>query len=206
MEVLVVNVLKTPEHTVLVREFLEMRRQIFVSEMNWDLTVVNGWEFEQYDQLPLTSYVLAVKNGHVVGGARLLRCDTSYGTGTLKYTYMIKDAYLGAIDLPRGLCKMPPPSDDKSWELTRFVVDQSYPEAGRAILDTANDYLVELEATQCLFLGSPAFMRMARKYGYRPEPLGPVCGNKDGRFIAFSCPCERRQESHYLMSAMEARA
>lgn len=206
MEVVIANVLGSPEHTKRIHEFLLMRQRVFVDGMSWDLNVHDGLEFEQYDQFTHTYYVLAHAEGRLVGGARLLRCDTRFGTGIMQYTYMIRDAFLGHIDLPRGLCVEDPPTDEKTWELTRLVVDSSFPEAGRAILDASNDFLVGLGAERCLFLGSPAFMRMARMYGYRPSALGPVCGNKDGRFVAFECPCEPRVDVLREQSPVELRA
>lgn len=192
MNIKIVNIIENHEHTHLVGQFLEMRRQVFVGDMNWDLPVHGSYEFEQYDQFWQTYYVLAMDDNRLVGGARLLRCDTTFGSGVYKYSYMIRDAYLGLIDLPKALCSVDPPTDSNSWELTRFVADPEYPEAGREILDGVNDYLVTKKASRCLFLGSPVFMRMARIYGYQPSALGPVCGNKDGRFVAFECPCVDR--------------
>lgn len=189
MKILIANVMVSTAQTPYILEFFNMRRRVFVEQMQWNLMGHEEMEFEQYDNLGRTWYVLSIEDGKVTGGARLLRCDTSFGSGNRQYSYMIRDAYLGLIDLPRSLCTEPPPVDPQSWELTRFVVDKAHPKAGREILDAANDFLYGQGAAQCLFLGSPAFMRMARLYGYQPTPLGPICGNKDGRFVAFSCPC-----------------
>ena len=57
----------------------------------------------------------------------------------------------------------------------------------RAILDETVAFLQTKKAHKCLFLGPPAFMKMSKRYGYIIEPLGKITGNKDGRFLVFSC-------------------
>lgn len=60
--------------------------------------------------------------------------------------------------------------------------------AAASILDAANDYIRERGGKQCLFLGGPGFLRMARSYGYEPRALGGIVCNSSGRFLAFACP------------------
>ncbi|NAZ18112.1 hypothetical protein GT020_18980, partial [Glutamicibacter soli] len=104
------------------------------------------------------------------------------GHGSLQYSYMIRDACLGHLPgLPDNLCDELPPSDAQTWELTRMIVNG--PRAlTEHVLEEVNQFLLQQEATSCLFLGSPAFLRMARKLSWPARPLGPVCGNADGRF------------------------
>lgn len=75
---------------------------------NWDLTTYEGVEFEQYDTVGYASYVVTHEDGEVLAGCRLIRCD-SHVAG--RYSYMIKDAYDGVIDLPGTICATPPPND-----------------------------------------------------------------------------------------------
>ena len=169
----------------LVRDFLILRKEVFIDQMHWQLTHMEAMEFEQYDSMDAT-YVIAHVDDQVVGGARLLRTDRQVGMGKLRYSYMIRDAYLGHLPgIPADLCAEEPPLDDKVWELTRLAVRT--PRAGAAILDATNAYLRAQDAETCLFLGPPSFMRMARSMGYDPQPMGQITGNKDGRFLAFSC-------------------
>ena len=56
------------------------------------------------------------------------------------------------------------------------------------ILEAANDYHFEMGARGRLFLGPPAFLRMAERLGWTPEKLGNVVENRDGKFLAFACP------------------
>lgn len=166
----------------LVAGFLRARASTFVDGMKWELFVHDGLEFEQYDTFNST-YVIAHQDGNIVGGARLIRTTNQTGI----YTYMIRDAHYGNLSpIPSDLCYNDPPVDSKVWELTRFFVKPGYDVAG-TILQTANHHLKLKEAEKCLFLGSPAFMRIARAMKFKPEQLGPIASNHDGRFLAFAC-------------------
>lgn len=172
----------------LVAAFFEYRKKIFVDRMAWPLHNAEGIEFEQYDSFNDTVYVVAHRGAEVIGGARLKRTDAISCSGRVRYSYMIRDAHLGLLEgMPGDLCHEEPPVDDRCWELTRLA---SEPVLGLSerILDTANDYLFRIGARECLFLGPPAFMRMATKLGWTPKALGEIVGNKDGRFLAFACP------------------
>lgn len=172
----------------LVRAFLVLRRRVFIDRMDWSLQSHEDIEFEQYDTLGHATYVIAHEGDRVVSGARLLRCDASLGSGAISYSYMIRDAVRGIIDLPRDLCWEEPPTDATSWELTRLVSENASPITTRRVLDAANDYIRERGGKQCLFLGGPGFLRMARSYGYKPRALGSIVSNSSGRFLAFACP------------------
>lgn len=128
------------------------------------------------------TYVVAHRDGEVVGGARLMPTTRRLGV----YSYMIRDACRGLLEgMPRNLCDVVPPVRADVWELTRFAANEQG--VGEAILRVANDHLRSLDASACLFLGPPAFMRMAKKLGWAPHPLGGIRGNHDGRFLAFEC-------------------
>lgn len=49
-----------------------------------------------------------------------------------------------------------------------------------------NRFLIKEQADRCLFLGPPAFLRMAKGMGYVPARFGPTVKNDDGSFLAFS--------------------
>lgn len=188
-----VSVLHLPEDANrwnLVYDFLKLRRQIFIEKMKWQLMDSNGIEFEQYDIVGLASYVIAHNGSKVIAGARLIRCDTTVG----HYSYMIRDAYFSKIDLPADICDIEPPSDEKSWELTRLVSNDGNPVIAKAVLDVANDFIFENGGERCLFLGPPSFLRMARMYDYEPKKLGRITGDKSGKFLAFQCKIRDRPE------------
>jgi acyl homoserine lactone synthase len=170
----------------LVRSFLQLRKAVFIDEMEWPLYQYDEIEFEQYDTFQAV-YVVAHEGARVLGGARLIRTDWSLGTGKVRYSYMIRDACNGLLpDMPKALCFEPPPTDPKIWELTRLA---TIPGTGvaRDLLHATNRFLRQEGATRCLFLGPPAFLRMAKSMGYLPSKLGPTVKNDDGSFLAFSC-------------------
>lgn len=171
----------------LVTGFLRLRKAIFVDKMDWPLYHYEKIEFEQYDSFHAV-YIIAHNGDDVIGGARLIRTDRRLGTGTVKYSYMIRDAYEGLLPgMPTEICYDEPPSEKTTWELTRLAT-LPHTDVAEDILHSANDFLATRGANQCLFLGPPAFLRMARNMSYAPERLGPVVRNDDGSFLAFACP------------------
>lgn len=170
----------------LVTSFFKLRKQIFVDRMAWPLHHAEGIEFEQYDTFD-TVYVIAHRDGQAVGGARLKRTDTSFGAGKVVYSYMIRDAHLGLLPgMPTNLCHEDPPVDAGAWELTRFAA-LPLPGLAESILEAANTHLHAVGASECLFLGPPAFLRMAARLGWTPRPMGDLVSNDDGKFLAFAC-------------------
>lgn len=171
----------------LVTAYLKLRKEVFVDRLDWPLFYAEDLEFEQYDSFD-TTYIVACQGDEVVGGARLRRTDQRSAGGILRYSYMIRDAYLGLLPgLPNDLCFDMPPESDRVWELTRMVVNGPK-DITRKILETANEFLRDHDAASILFLGSPAFLRMARSWNWPAACLGPVTGNEDGRFQVFECP------------------
>ncbi|MGL4309001.1 MAG: acyl-homoserine-lactone synthase [Paracoccaceae bacterium] len=184
-----ISVLRAPEDLAkwnLVADFLRLRRQVFMEQMSWDLTVAGDMEYEQYDTFA-SIYVIAHEGGTVLGGARLIRTDNRSRDPQQRYSYMIRDAKLGLLPgLPTDLCDEEPPVDPAIWELTRFAAPGGVG-LGADILRHVNDFLKSQGGRSCLFLGPPAFMRMAKGMGFSPRPLGKIVGNRDGRFLAFEC-------------------
>lgn len=98
---LTLHVLTLPrdaERWNLVSDYLRLRKDVFIDQMNWSLHAHAAAEFEQYDHFG-TTYVIAedAGTGEVVGGARLLRTDqeSPSGSGRISYSYMIRDAHRG---------------------------------------------------------------------------------------------------------------
>lgn len=184
-----ISVVQMPDGTVdydLVVSFLELRKEIFVDQKDWPLYSYERLEFEQYDTFGAI-YIIAHEGRSAIGGARLVRTDHRIGTGVVEYSYMIRDAYMGLLPgMPPDLCFKVPPSDSSTWELTRLASLPSTNVAG-LILDRANEFLASKNAATCLFLGPPAFLRMAKTMNYEPRRLGPIVRNNDGAFLAFSC-------------------
>ena len=174
----------------LVNEYLKLRKEVFVDRLEWPLFHAEELEFEQYDSFD-TVYVIATHNGVTVGGARLRRANQVSGKGQLQYSYMIRDACLGILPgLPDNLCYEVPSMDTSMWEITRMVV-KGPREISRMILAKVNEFLSEEGAETVLFLGSPAFKRMANSLNWPVKQLGPVTGNDDGAFQVFECPVRK---------------
>lgn len=183
-----ISILRFPESASkwnLVGHYMALRREVFIERKDWSLWHSEDMEFEQYDTFD-TTYVVAHRGDQVIGGGRLRRTNQFTGNGIYAYSYMIRDAVHGMLPgLPTEMCYAEPPVDAAVWELTRFV---STGGAGVAteMLRTINEFLHSQKASSCLCLGTPAFLRMARRVGWSAEQMGPVCGNKDGRFLVFS--------------------
>lgn len=170
----------------LISEFQRLRKRIFVEDMGWEIPHDDDLETEEYD-CAQSVYLIAhdTKFGGVLGGARLLR--TTHVSIESATSYMIRDAYLGRLaGIPGTICENEPPQNENIWELTR-IISFGQTNLGPKILQAANDFLASQGADECLFLGSPAFMRMARSMGFQAKALGPIHSNEDGRFLAFSC-------------------
>lgn len=166
----------------MVRKFFEFRRGMFVERLGWNLRQYEHMEFEQYDSFD-TVYAVAHIDGNVVGGGRLRRTDQKNGI----YTYMIRDAVSGLLPgLPDNLLYDDAPVDTQIWELTRFGTNGE-PGVAVALLYEINSYLRSRGATGCLCLGTPAFLRMASRFAWKVDQMGPICSNEDGRFLVFRC-------------------
>ncbi|MEJ8563477.1 acyl-homoserine-lactone synthase [Yoonia sp. GPGPB17] len=170
--------------------YYRLRSDVFVGKLGWPLEVTGeNVESEQYDAAPIAHYVIAHDHQTVVGGARLVNCSLEFGHGRSAISYMIRDAFLGRISLPSEIwADGEPPTDDKTWELTRLVSVDKNPETTKNILGACNEYIKRMGAERCLFLTNPLLLKIGKRYGYDPIPRGPVLSNDDGRFLAFECP------------------
>ena len=169
----------------LVNQCLAERRRVFIEQKGWELNTCDDIEYDQYDVFGAATYVVVHEEGRVVAGARLLRCDNRIGQGSHVYSYMIRDAYLGLIDLPKGLCHSEPPTDSTSWEMTRvFTLDRSMA-ALKLLIGTVRDHLVTQGAERLLCLGPKSLVRLGSILGLDSQVLGDHLGNADGQFLAF---------------------
>lgn len=185
MEAVVVSSGLNFELWPLVNQCLAERRRVFIEQKGWGLNTCEGIEYDQYDVFGAATYVIVHDAGKVIAGARLLRCDSRIGQGKHVYSYMIRDAYLGLIDLPKGLCHSAPPTDSASWEMTRvFTLDRSMA-ALKLLIGAVRDHLVAQGAERLLCLGPKSLMRLGSILGFDSKILGDHLGNADGQFLAF---------------------
>lgn len=188
LETTVLRLPQTVHSWDLVAKFLAFRKEIFVDRKHWPIFHTGEHEFDSYDGGFDPVYIVAHRARTVVGGLRLRRTDGRFGSGTVTYSYMIRDAWLGLLPgMPENLCSIEPPVSSGIWEMTRFVAARE-PEVVEALLLAANSFLFAEAADECLFLGSPAFPRLARSLGWDVQLMGEVVGNDNGKFVAFRCP------------------
>ncbi|WP_372574751.1 acyl-homoserine-lactone synthase [Ruegeria jejuensis] len=178
-------------------KYFRLRKQVFIDKMGWELFEAIGYEMDEYD-CHAAIYAIAVDTvtGVVLGGARLIRTTREEYSSSIcvePNSYMIRDAYLQRIEgIPANLCFSLPPVDPAVWELTRFVSVGNM-RVGPLILTAVNDHLASIGARECLFLGPPTFMRMAKIMKFSPKPLGNLVANEHATFLAFSCEIVRER-------------
>lgn len=167
-------------------EFLALRKEFFVDQLGWDIPHDESYEMDQYDN-PKASYSLVLKDGRVVGGARIMPTTAQWGT----HTYMLRDAAKGK------LISIPPEVmgeeivDGDLWESTRIVMsDDIRTHAERStclqlIMDGLIDITTDNGGTRLMGLSTIAFMRALRQLGYDAHRLGEAYRNEhDGRKYA----------------------
>ncbi|MFD1940664.1 acyl-homoserine-lactone synthase [Paradevosia shaoguanensis] len=71
MEVIAIGPHDRSQNLLLVDQMHRLRARVFKERMGWDVTVSNGQEFDQFDELNPTS-ILVVDRGVVVGHTRVL--------------------------------------------------------------------------------------------------------------------------------------
>jgi acyl homoserine lactone synthase len=115
MQVLTISPDRYVEHQNLLKQMYRLRADVFGGRLEWDVTVMDGGERDQYDELNPT-YILATSGGNkVVGCARLL---PAVGPTMLELTFpqLLRDGSLNA--------------NSAMIESSRFCVDTTLP-AGR---------------------------------------------------------------------------
>ena len=101
-------------------DYLGLRKRFFVDNLGWNIPHDDQVEMDQYDN-PKASYSLVLRDGEVVGGARIMPTTAKWGT----HTYMLRDAVQGKlIDIPPSVLGRDIVDEDL-WECTRLVIDDS---------------------------------------------------------------------------------
>lgn len=96
-------------HQDIVRQIFALRARVFADRLGWNVTVRNGEERDQFDDLDPT-YLCILKDGRVLGCARFLPCAGHT---------MIRDVFSGLVDRPETV------TGKKLVESSRFCVDTS---------------------------------------------------------------------------------
>lgn len=166
-------------------EYLKLRKTFFVDELGWGIPHNDEVEMDQYDN-PCAHYSLVLRNGLLVGGARIMPTTATWG----RHTYMLRDALRGDIEA------IPPdvvPADYASrevWECTRLVISDKVEGRDRAmclyhIVEGLVDIANRSGGVELITLTRPALVRSLRQLGYDASRIGQTYRNgDDGRDYA----------------------
>lgn len=194
MENITFNLLEQYRHGTAFQQFLALRKKIFVDELGWDIPHDDAFEMDQYDN-PRAYYSLVLRDGEVLGGARGMATDATWGS----HTYMLRDAFEGRlINIPPHVMPREVTSP-KVWECTRLVLSDkltTHAERGQClsmILDGLLSVLDEHDATELMSLSPLSMVRALRQLGYPVERVGePYTNDEDGRrYAVLSMPAQR---------------
>ena len=167
-------------------EYLRLRKSFFVDQLAWDIPHDDDVEMDQYDN-PRAHYSLVLRQGEVIGGARIMPTTATWGP----HSYMLRDAYLGALEqIPAAAM----PSDivaPEVWECTRLVIADSVAShierssclslIVEGLMDIANRH----GGVELISLSPLPLMRALRQLGFAANRLGePYVSEGDGRRYA----------------------
>ena len=186
MENITFNMSNSHEFGTTFFDYLGLRKRFFVDTLNWDIPHNDSVEMDQYDN-PNAFYSVVVRDGSVVGGARVMPTTSAWGD----HTYMLADAAAGKLsDIPTQVL----PSEIKTsqvWECTRLVISDSV--CGRTdrskclslIVDGLASVAAQHGATDLISLSPITLMRALRQLGYAAKRIGEPHSNfADGRRYA----------------------
>lgn len=167
-------------------DFLKLRKRIFVDVLKWDVPNNGIVEMDQYDN-PLAYYSLVLRNGEVIGGARVMPTTSAWGEST----YMLRDAALGKLPyIPDNLLsdKLTTP---KVWEVTRLAISEALTnhseraECLSLIMDGMIDIAAKQGASELISLSPVLMRRTLRQLGYLANQIGTAYADpEDGRKYA----------------------
>ncbi len=167
-------------------DYLSLRKKYFVDELNWDIFHDDHVEMDQYDN-PLAHYSVVIKDGQVVGGARMAPTSAKWG----HCTYMLKDVARGMIpNIPDQIYKQNF-NTNLVWECTRLVVSSELKGMRdkvtclNQIVDGVVAETAAFGAQDLICLSPPTLPRMFRSFGYDCKQISdPYVCPEDGRKYA----------------------
>lgn len=173
-------------HGTAFHQFLRLRKAFFVDGLGWDIPHNDDVEMDQYDN-PCAHYSLVVRNGRVVGGARVMPTTAAWG----KHTYMLRDAVRGTLEQIPAAVMPDDVASEAVWECTRLVISDEVagqPDRSRCLslivsglVDVANAH----GARELMSLSPLPLMRALRQLGYAADRYGdPYLSEGDGRRYA----------------------
>ncbi len=167
-------------------DFLRLRKRFFVDNLGWKIPHDDDVEMDQYDN-PKATYSVVLRDGEVIGGARVLPTTATWGT----HTYMLRDAVQGKlIDIPPSVLGKDIVQEDLL-ECTRLVMcDSVRTHAERnacltLIAKGLEDIVAQHNARSLICLSTLSMLRAVRQIGYKADRVGePYINETDGRKYA----------------------
>ncbi|KIC35752.1 acyl-homoserine-lactone synthase [Leisingera sp. ANG-M7] len=172
--------------------FLALRKQKLVDELGWKLHHDGSFERDQYDR-PGAIYSLVTRKRQVIAGARVASCGDSDGY----WSYMLKDARDGKIEgIPGDLLSVYPETN-RTWECTRFVMDETQADTTQPSIETklvvAGLCLAAYNfgASELMSLSPRGLGLLLKRFGYkvRKETARYICGDDGREYRPFLMAC-----------------
>jgi acyl-homoserine lactone synthase len=143
-------------------EYFRARHEVYVGERGWtELAKPDGREIDQFD-LPSTTYLLAIKNGQVVGGHRLVP--------TLGPTMM--------ADVFPQLAMRPLVRSPAAYELSRIFVKREHrgesapPSVESVVLAGTMEFALSEDIREFTIVMETWWLPRLQQIGWRTRPLG----------------------------------
>lgn len=185
-------------------KFLELRKRFFVDQLDWDVPHDDVMEMDQYDN-PKAWYSLVEHNGEIVGGARTMPTNATWGA----HTCMLADAVRGKlVDIPSTVLDENISNSDV-WECTRLVISDDLEtqversECLRLIVDGLVKMAASNKANHLISLSPIALTRALRQLGFDAKRIGvPYLNEGDGRrYAVLMMPAtQSNRESRYVVA------
>lgn len=192
MENITFDLLGMHRHGAAFYDYLRMRKRVFVDELGWDIPHNEFVEMDQYDN-PLTHYSLVVRDGRLIGGARMLSTMAEWnGAGC-----MLNDVLEGKLPtIPKSVIDGPIRSA-QVWECSRLVMAEDIGTAGERAecLSLIVDGLAEMArgqgASQLISLTRLPLLRALRQLGWACDRIGQPYVQDGRSYAVLSMPAAK---------------
>ena len=192
MENITFDLLDMHRHGAAFYDYLKMRKRVFVDELGWDIPHNDFGEMDQYDN-PLTHYSLVVRDGRLIGGARMLSTLAEWnGAGC-----MLNDVLAGKLPTtPKSVIDGPIRSA-QVWECSRLVMaeDIGSAEDRAECLALIVDGLAEMAraqgADELMSLTRLPLLRALRQLGWACDRIGTPYTQGGRSYAVLSMPATK---------------
>lgn len=153
-------------------DFLKLRKRHFVDQLCWQIPHNREVEFDQYDR-PESYYIIVKKNDIVVGGARAMKLDATWG----HQKTMLLDAVDGVIPGMRLDLTIESHEKNTLWEGTRLVISndlsgEDKKECMKLIVRQLLHVVKREGGSGLVTVSPPVLQRYMRHFGFYVTCLG----------------------------------